>query len=231
MSIFCAKKLAPCIRLGDKFRQKRADLQLDIHTIAARTAIQKKYLEAIENAQYSLLPKAKAYRLAYVRQFAEAVGLDPAQCAEQFLHEDGLHDLTIVHPHRSIKLFPFSSISIFVRNGVLIAGVLLFVVYLGWQVHGILEPPHLEVFAPVEGYILNNPTALVQGETDKETRLTVNGQDIMVNEAGQFEAKIDLSTGVNTIVITATKKHGKVASVTRHLVVRPNQKDNQVSLK
>jgi len=231
MSIFCIKKLAPCVRLGEKFRQKRADLQLDIETVAARTNIQKKYLLAIEEGLYRILPKAKTYRLAYVRQYAEAVGLDAKEAVQQFSHEDGLEDLTQVHPHRSIKIFPFASISIFFRNSVLIASVVLFMSYLGWQVHGILQPPRLMVYAPVEGYVLSHPAALVQGETDKETRLTVNGQDIMVNEAGQFEAKIDLATGVNTIVITATKKHGKTTSITRHLVVKPGQKDERVSLK
>lgn len=219
------------MRLGDKFRQKRSDLQLDLDTIAQRTSIQKKYLQAIETGQYHLLPKAKAYRVAYIRQYAETVGLETRSAVEQFSHEDGLEDVPQVHPHRTIKLFPFSSLSIFFRNSVLIGGAFLFVLYLGWQVRGILQPPKLVVHAPVEGYILSTPTALVQGETDRETRLTVNGQDIMVNEAGQFESKIDLATGVNTIVITATKKHGKTKSVTRHLVVKPAQKDARVSLK
>ncbi len=219
------------MRLGDKFRQKRSDLQLDLDAVAGRTSIQKKYLQAIENGEYHLLPKARAYRVAYIRQYAEAVGIDAASAVEQFSHEDGLQDVTQVHPHRSIKLFPFSSLSIFFRNSVLIASVVLFMSYLGWQVHGILQPPRLVVHSPVEGYILNAPTALVQGETDKETRLTVNGQDIMVNEEGLFEAKIDLATGVNTIIITATKKHGKTKSVTRHLVVKPAPKEARVSLK
>jgi hypothetical protein len=44
----------------------------------------------------------------------------------------------------------------------------------------------------------------------------------MVNEQGHFETKVDLTTGLNTITILATKKHGKTTAITRHIVVKQN---------
>ena len=40
----------------------------------------------------------------------------------------------------------------------------------------------------------------------------------MINEQGHFASTIDLSKGVNTITMTATKKHGKSTSLVRHVI-------------
>jgi transcriptional regulator with XRE-family HTH domain len=222
MSIFCYKNLAPAIRLGKLLKAKRKKLKLSVAKIAALTYVQPKYVQAIEQGCYHNLPPTKAHRLAYIRSFAAAVGLDTSDCLNQFDWEEGLNDAPSIHPKRNVKLFPFASVSIFLRNSLVIVLALFFVGYLGWQVKGILRPPHLAIYAPLEGYITSQPAALVQGETEKESGLKVNGQEVMVNEQGQFETKIDLSEGVNTITIEATKKHGKTTTEVRHLIVKPN---------
>lgn len=229
MSIFCYKNLALTERLGERLQKKRQSLQLTIEELAERTRISPKNLLALEQGNFTKLPKAKAFRLAYIREYATALGLDGNAYIEQFTREDGLLDAPLIHPHRDLRRFPFASISLFLRNVLVIGGVSLFAGYLFWQVRGVLEPPRLVVYAPIEGLVLHSPAALVQGETDPETHLSVNGQDIMVNDKGIFETKIDLSGGMNTIVFTAEKKHGKTTVVTRHLVVQ-QKKNDQISL-
>ncbi|MBI5729158.1 MAG: helix-turn-helix domain-containing protein [Candidatus Magasanikbacteria bacterium] len=230
MSIFCYKNLALTDRLGERFQKKRKNLQLTVEELAERTRIAVKHLLAIEQSNFSELPKAKAFRLAYVREYAAALGLAGDDCIEQFTHEDGLLDTPLIHPHRVTRGLRFSSVSLFLRNALVLGGVALFAGYLFWQVRGVLEPPRLVIYSPVEGLVLRAPATVVQGETDPETHLSVNGQDIMVNDKGIFETKIDLSSGMNTIVITAEKKHGKTTTVTRHLVVQQKNKNEQISL-
>jgi len=230
MSIFCYKKIEAAGRLGENFKKKRLERDLTLTALSETTRIPLKYLEAIERDDFLKLPLGKPFRLAYVREVAQALGFNPEQCVYQLENETGLDSVPLIHPHRSIRLFPFSSISIFLRNGLLASFVLLFAGYLIWQIRGILQPPRLSVYSPLEGYVVSQPNTLVQGETEKESRLTVNGQEIMVSESGRFETKIDLSNGVNTIVIEATKKHGKTTSVTRHLVVKQKIKNSPLSL-
>lgn len=229
MSVFCYKNLALTDRLGERFIKKRESLQLNIEELALRTRIAEKHLLALEQSNFTELPKAKAFRLAYIREYALALGLESQQCVDQFTREDGLSDTPFIHPRRTLRGFPFASIALFLRNALVIGGVMLFAGYLLWQIHGVLEPPRLIVYSPVEGLVLHTPIALVQGETDPETHLSVNGQDIMVNDTGVFETKIDLSDGINTIIITAEKKHGKTATITRHLMVQ-QKKNDQISL-
>lgn len=212
--------MTPAVRLGDKIRMTREDRGLDLISVSKLTRIPLKYLEALENGQYSKLPEAKAHRLAYVREVAKIFQLSPVDCTEQFENEFGLADANLSHPRRGVRLFPFASISIFVRNFAAFAMVIVFAGYLIWQVRGILQPPQLAIFSPIEGLVATSAHTVIEGETEKESRLTINGAEVMVNEEGRFSAQIDLSAGVNTIQISATKKHGKTSTITRHIVVK-----------
>lgn len=223
MSVFCYKNLALADRLGECFQKRRENLRLNIEELAGRTRIAPKHLLALEQSNFTQLPRAKAFRLAYVREYAAALGLKGDDCVRQFTREDGLSDVPFLHPHRAIREFRFASISLFLRNALALGGVMLFAGYLLWQVRGVLEPPRLVVYSPVEGSLSHAPATLVQGETEPETRLSVNGQVIMTNDKGAFETKIDLSGGTNTVIITAEKKHGKTATVTRHIVMQQNK--------
>jgi cytoskeletal protein RodZ len=208
------------MRLGEKFHKIRTERHLEVDTVSRMTRIPPKYLEAIESGSFCSLPKARSHRTAYIRELARILEISPEECLEQFDKEAGFKDAPITHPHQGIRMFPFASISIFVRNIAIGALVVSFAGYLIWQVKGILEPPYLTIFSPSEGYIVSTPKATVEGETEKESRLTVNGQEVMVSEQGKFSTQIDLGAGVNTIDISATKKHGKTTTITRHIVVK-----------
>ncbi len=229
MTVFCYKKIDPAIRLGERLRRQREALGLDISSASIHTHLAAKYITAIESGHFLELPKARGYRLAYIREYATSLGLSTLDCVDQFSREDGLEGTKQILPPRSIKWSPFVSITVFIRTFLMAGAALAFAGYLAWQVHGILVPPQLSVYTPSDGSIINQPTTIVEGQTEKEAQLTVNGQPVMVNDQGQFEATIDLSQGLNTIAIVATKKHGKTTTVTRHIVVRNSL--TQVSLK
>lgn len=222
MAIFCPKKLAIALPVSETFKRARAEQGLDLDTLACRTRLPKKYLIAIEEGHFEELPKSKAFKIAYVKEYAEALGLDAAPIGHQFEKETKLDDNEPALPKPFIKIWPVNSITLLVRNLALILLAVIFVGYLGWQVNGILQPPKLEVYNPVEGYVTAEPTTLVQGNTEKEAWLLINGQETTPNDAGHFEIPVDLLNGVNTITVSAIKRHGKTTTVVRHIVVRQN---------
>lgn len=222
MAVFCLKNLEPLTRVGERLKKAREQQNLSLEYIFDKTRIPLKYLEAIESARFQELPQAKAHRLAYVREYAEILHLNPASVLYQFSQESDLNNYTTVHPKRSLRLWPFNSLSNIFRQVAVGALLLGFVGYLVWQVRGVLQPPKLYVYTPADGFISNKLGALVQGETEKEVRLMVNGKEAMLNNQGKFELPIDLSNGVNTITISAIKKHGKTTTITRHVIVRSN---------
>lgn len=220
MAIFCAKKIEPPVRVCLRLKQTREALGLSIEQVAEKTHIAAKYIIAIDNCDFHKLPQAKAYRIAYIRSYAQALGLDENVIIYQFTHDLGLEDVKNIHPHRHIKFFSFNSTYVIARNLLIAVFIILFASYLIWQVKGIMNPPKLEVYTPLEGYVTNGYQITVQGETEKECHLTINGQEIMANENGQFSTVIDLIKGLNTITIASTKKHGQTTTVTRNIVSR-----------
>lgn len=219
MSIFCFKKLSPPVRLGERLRRAREAADFNLAQAAANCNVPEKYLAALESNRFTELPKAKVYRLSYLSEYARLLKLKEKPLFIQFIKEGGLKDLPEVSPEPSAKQ-PRISWPLLARNLFLAAGVLLLLGYLGWQVRNVLQPPRLEIFFPPEGYVTNKANITLEGETEKECRLTVNGGEITVNDQGRFQPTIDLTNGVNTIIITATKKHGKTATITRHVVVK-----------
>ena len=220
MAVFCVKNLEPLMRVGERLKKVRAEKQLSLDDIYKKTRIPLKYLEAIELGHFKELPPAKAHRLAYIREYAEALNLNPASFLYQFFQESDLTSYIPATPRRALKLWSFNSLSNVFRKAAITILLVGFLGYLTWQVNGILQPPKLTVFTPADGYISSKLVTLVQGETEKEVRLTVNGKDIMSNDNGRFKIPVDLSNGVNTITISAIKKHGKMTTVTRHVIVK-----------
>ena len=220
MTVFCVKNLEPTLRVGERLKKVREENRLTLEDVYKKNRIPLKYLEAIELGNFKELPQAKAHRLAYIREYAEALDLNPASFLYQFSQESDLINYIPTPPRRALKLWALNSLSnIFKKIAVAIL-VVGFLGYLTWQVNGVLQPPKLTVFTPADGYVSSKPVTLVQGETEKEVRLTVNGKDIMPNDKGKFEVPVDLSNGVNTITISAIKKHGKITTVTRHIIVK-----------
>jgi len=218
MAIFCFKKIGKPLRVGEILKQKRKELKLTIEEVSNSTHIPKKYIVALEKNKYRVLPMAKSHCLAYVRKYAEYLKLNCDEVIKQFVKESDLENYKTVHPHCKLKIRPINPIVIWTRRLSLCAVLFLFVGYLIWQINGILKPPRLEVFSPGEGYISTNIKTLIQGESEKEVTLKINGKEISINDKGRFETFINLSKGVNTITISATKKHGKTTTVTRHVI-------------
>ncbi len=228
MAIFCFKTLSHTKRLMHDLADARNKHGWSIEELSAKTHLPVKYIMALERGAFHELPPTKTFRLSYVRALATALELDPEVCIAQFIQQNGLADLKMVHPRTELPRLPFNSVSIFVRN--LIGGfaVLLLVGYLGWQVKGILQPPKLTVFYPLEGAIVNDLNTTIAGQTEAETKLSINGQEVLLNNQGLFSVPVDLTNGLNTVVISAMRKHGKTTVVTRHLIARSK---NTVTLK
>jgi cytoskeletal protein RodZ len=221
MTVFCFKNLPPAVRLGERLKGERERQGFSWNDVTVKTRLPQKFLEAMESGAFSELPKSKGYRLAYVKEYAEALGLNRDEIVRQMIKEAGLEDAPHIHPQVGIKRWPFSSLMGAARTILSLSAVALLIGYLAWQVAGIIEPPHLSIFTPDEGTVVTDPSVVIHGEAGGAARLTVNGQDIMVNEQGTFSAAVDLTAGVNTI--SASKKYGKTTTLVRHIVVRPSK--------
>lgn len=69
--------------LGQVLQSAREEKGISLDDIQRITKIQRRYLEAIERGHFHVLP-GHFYARAFIKSYAEAVGLDPAQVLEHF---------------------------------------------------------------------------------------------------------------------------------------------------
>ncbi|MCG6183460.1 helix-turn-helix domain-containing protein, partial [Anoxybacillus sp. LAT_26] len=62
--------------LGKRLREAREEKNMSLDELQEMTKIQKRYLIGIEEGNYAIMP-GTFYVRAFIRQYAEAVGLDP----------------------------------------------------------------------------------------------------------------------------------------------------------
>jgi cytoskeletal protein RodZ len=230
MSIFCLKKLTSPKRIGEKLKEAREKKNWQIADAVEATHIPKKYLAAIEKGEFQNLPPAKAHCLAYIKKYAMALGLNPKNLISQFDKEAGSENYKPIHPYNNLKIKSIGSIFVWIQKISIALFVIGFIGYLAWQINSILRPPNLTIYNPEEGHVSTQLAILVQGKTDNEVQLNINGKEVITNERGQFETEVDLSKGINTITISAIKKHGKTTVISRHVIVKENNQKDKISL-
>ncbi|MGN1400376.1 MAG: RodZ domain-containing protein [Bacillus sp. (in: firmicutes)] len=72
--------------LGNAFKAAREEKGLSLDDLQRLTKIQKRYLKGIEQGNYDMMP-GKFYVRAFIKQYAEAVGLDPEEVFEQYKND------------------------------------------------------------------------------------------------------------------------------------------------
>ncbi|MFS0643434.1 helix-turn-helix domain-containing protein [Siminovitchia sp. 179-K 8D1 HS] len=104
--------------LGSRLRAAREEKGISLEQLQSMTKIQKKYLIGIEEGNYDLMP-GKFYARAFIKQYAEAVGLSPEELFEEYrseipaaYEEDLTEQLSRVQSRRAMpagtnKLFEF----------------------------------------------------------------------------------------------------------------------------
>lgn len=188
--------------LGKRLRLAREEKSLTLDELQKITRIQKRYLAAIEEGKYDIMP-GKFYTRAFIKQYAEAVDLEPEILFEEYKNEIPLANED-VFPEQLSRVQTRSSLS--KRNSrimnlipkLLIVIFVIFIIVLVWylvQKYGNFSNPQMENegeqavgIEESEEIIPTNPDddeSLVDDETndeneetEKETKEEVPQQEI-----------------------------------------------------
>src|SRR5436190_23701617 len=69
--------------IGDTLREARMRQKIDISEIESKTKIRAKYLRAMENEEFDLLP-GSTFAKSFLRTYADALGLDSHRLVEEY---------------------------------------------------------------------------------------------------------------------------------------------------
>jgi cytoskeletal protein RodZ len=196
---------------------------MSLEDLEKKTKIQKKYLQALEECRFDDIKQSSVYLKNYVKKYVTALGENPEPFLDQFKHEELRHQAQHTkHPAQAYKQINFSSMPNIFRHALIIGVVCIFLLYLGFHVQNILQPPSLSVVSPSDGFITYESNIEITGKTDPETKVTVNEEVIKNDELGNFKQTITLSPGINTLIVKAENKHGKTSAETYHVIYKNN---------
>ncbi|UOK59584.1 helix-turn-helix domain-containing protein [Bacillus sp. OVS6] len=119
--------------LGNRLKQAREERKLSLDDLQAMTKIQKRYLIGIEEGNYGIMP-GNFYVRAFIKQYAETVGLDPDRIFEEHKNEipvvysDETTELSRVKTHKELPKSASKALEILPRILIIVLVLLVAVV-------------------------------------------------------------------------------------------------------
>lgn len=211
---FITKKIGKRKRtLGAILKAARSKAGLTVEQAEKQTKIASKYLLALESGQYNKMP-AEAYNIGYVRCYAEFLKLKPEKIIQLYKLERSNQRfkpsaaVTQLGPKRlgdwSFLVTPklLGVVGMLAVFGV-ISGYIIF------QIKKFAEPPILEITNVPAEFTSNKDTVLLEGRTAEGAILSMNAEPIFVSSTGNFSQDVQLTPGLNQILIQAKNRANK----------------------
>ncbi|HEX8974322.1 MAG TPA: RodZ domain-containing protein [Patescibacteria group bacterium] len=212
---FTTKKI-DSLTLGERMKKIRNEHRLSIQDVSKSTKIQAKYLEYLEEGEYSKLP-ADVYVKGFLRSYAINMGLNEAALIKQFEREKGIHRniKKTDEPTKSNKPIKSSGFvvtpKLIIVTSVMVVSLASFL-YLYKEVDSFVSTPRLAILTPSDGATADGSSVHVAGVAEKDAMVSINDQAVLVNEKGEFSEDVGLKNGLNTIIVKARNRFNKQAT-------------------
>lgn len=206
-------------KVGEVLKKTRQAKGLSLGEIEKAIRVRKKYLEALEKGDYGNLP-GFSYAQGFVRVYARYLGLSVEKILAFLRREYPVEKINVLprmgeEPGRRIHFKITPQWTTIIGAGLIL---LLFFSWLFWQVKSLAGAPKLVIVEPRDKAVVSLVLVLVKGKTEPQAQVKINGQEIRVDEKGDFAEQIDLSPGLNEIVVEAKSKMGK--TLTKKIQIR-----------
>jgi len=203
--------------VGEILKEEREKKFYSLDEIEKATKIRKELLEALEKGEYQKLPPP-TFIQGFIKNYGKFLGLNSEKLLAIFRREfsEGVNPPRILESFTNPldkKRFKITPTKVLVS--VVLSLVIIFFVYLWFQYRFLVGSPYLEVNQPTDQQSSATDEIVVSGRTDPEAKLSINDQEIQVDQNGKFSQQIKLSDKVNTIVISAVSSSGKLTKVTK----------------
>ncbi len=218
---FTAKKIQPQ-NLGEILKRTREEIGSSLDEVSRITKINKNFLKALEDGDYSRALDG-LYAERFLKIYTDYLNLEFSPLWQLYLKEKKLWGKDSTSKFvKVIALRNLLDIPKIIKICFIGLVVVAMFVYLGWEVRKIFLPPYLEVISPADNLVTSVSTVEVAGKTEKETIVSINGQEISSDRDGSFREVVNLKEGLNIIKISSKKEHSKESIIYRQVMVEIN---------
>ncbi len=210
------------IRIGQELQEERKKQNLTLGEVARATKIREEFLTAIERGDHKKLP-SPAYAYGFVRNYAKFLGLPVEKSLALFRREFNAEKSFEILPKGLTSGGEFSIPKFKIGRSTFLISLILVVVvgFLFFQYRSAIFDPSLKVDSPRDGQTINSLTVEVEGKTDPNATLTVDGEQVQIGRDGNFKKQISVFPGRRTLVFQVENKFGRITSIKRNINVVP----------
>ncbi|MCX6743282.1 MAG: helix-turn-helix domain-containing protein [Candidatus Parcubacteria bacterium] len=180
--------------LGQVFKRYRESEGLKIAQVEKDIKISHRMIEALEADDYRALPD-EIYVKNFIKTYARYLSLDYNKLL--VLYDAVLAQKSSVVTAAKVKPVKVILTPQRVRNAIIGVTVLVLIIYLGWQLNNIFQPPQLLVYSPENNLATDKNYIEIKGKTEKEARVYINEKEVFLDVNGEFRATLDLQKGIN----------------------------------
>lgn len=192
--------------VGEIIHSERLKKEITLEKLSHLTKIDVKYLEAIEKNAFHLLP-SETFTKGFIRNISLRLDRNPDELTAIFRRDYRQSDQLLQNKPQTIKRNKIN----FEPNQYLpyVAGIFIFLIYLGFQFRAVLTPPELAIQKPEPNSIVASPFE-ISGTTSVDSSISI-GEDVKIrpDDTGQFTAKISLPLGETELAVKATNRFGR----------------------
>lgn len=198
--------------VGRLLKNERLKQGVELADIEKATRIRMHSLIAIEEENWNDFP-SRTYIQGVIKRYGSYLGMDQERLMAYFRRDFERHE-NIHFKEKTIKnQFTPQGLQ-FIKLAV--AGVVFgFVVFFGFQIYTFLRPPEIRLISPLETEFKRIEKITVRGWAEDETVITINGNEVYLDENNEFAADVPLIEANTKVTIIATGANGKQSSIER----------------
>jgi preprotein translocase subunit SecE len=205
--------------VAGELKRARENLKLSLQKASNDLKIKIEYLEALEQGDFDKLPKG-VYRKNFLREYVLYLRLDYKDFEKTFA-ESKLKNKKKYNPFskkvvKDYKLIIFPKL---IKNFLIVLVVIICLMYLLFSLKEIIAPPFLEISNPEDNMVIDNSFINIVGISEAEAEVSINGKIVIIDKEGLFSKKVDLSKGINQIIIKAKKKYSQENIIIKQILV------------
>lgn len=206
--------------VGAYIKKSRQKKSISLEEASFKTGIKIKYLKAIEESNYRDLPRG-VYAKIFFKKYIDFLDIRHKNIVSDFVKE---HDRSQnfeknIFFNKVVSWKSFISLPRVLRNILIFLVVIVCLFYLFFYLKNIFAPPFLEVYNIEDKQIINSSSVLIEGKTDAESEVSINGEVVLSDSSGQFSEVIYLKSGINFIHISAKKKYSQQNLIIKQILV------------
>jgi cytoskeletal protein RodZ len=199
-------------------QEQMQSMDITVEKIQQQTGILERYITAFIEGKKEKLP-AKPYVRGYIFKIATTLNLNGEELWQSFI------DDKIIRKSGAKDLLPYNRYALRIVNKkwlVLSAILILVVVYGAINFNRLLGSPDLKIVSPAaETLVTTASTITLIGNVTSDGKLTIDGNEVIVEQNGSFREEYFLQPGLNRIEFSVKGLLSQETKVIRQIIYQP----------